>query len=193
MSSSGSSTPAERPAAPSPGARHAARCAAALVLAVACLALAATEPARADEAAFDRTIRQLAGACARGSSSACAERFFALADANGDGVADLEEIDRLNASMRVWTAANASSLDPLDLRALQLGFVLVDTIGIENGMYLYDEDGDGALSLEEASADFNLDDRPLPQLVQQRELVDWPAVRRRFGATAMVFDYLDIR
>lgn len=164
-----------------------------LLLVLAGLALAAAPPVRADEAAFDQTIRKIAGACARDASSTCAGRFFALADANADGVADQAEVEQLNAAMRTWTAANAQSLDPADLRALQLGFVLVDTIGIGNGMYLYDEDGDGALSLEEASADFNLDERPLPQLVQQRELVDWPSVRRRFGATAMVFDYLDIR
>ena len=168
-------------------------CSAVLPLVLVVLALAASPSVSADEAAFDQTIRRLAGACARDASSICAERFFDLADANADGVADKREIERLNAAMRVWTAANAQSLDPIDLRALQLGFVLVDTIGIGNGMYLYDEDGDGALSLAEASADFNLDDRPLPQLVQQRELVDWPSVRRRFGATAMVFDYLDIR
>jgi hypothetical protein len=185
--------PAEPEVSPLPGPRHGARCGAALFLAVACLALAAPAPTRADEALFDRAIRQLAGACARDASRTCAERFFDLADANADGVADQGEIERLNAAMRAWTATNAQSLDPVDLRALQLGFVLVDTIGIGNGMYLYDEDGDGALSLEEASADFNLDDRPLPQLVQQRALVDWPSVRRRFGATAMVFDYLDIR
>jgi hypothetical protein len=157
------------------------------------LALVFSLPVRANDAAFDQTIRRLAGACVQGASSACAERFFALADADADGLADRAEIEQLNADMRTWTAANMQSLDPIDLRALQLGFVLVDTIGIGNGMYLYDEDGDGALSFEEASADFNLDDRPLTQLVQQRELVDWPSVRRRFGATAMVFDYLDIR
>ena len=57
-----------------------------LVLAV--LALAASPSVSADEAAFDQTIRTLAGACARDASSTCAERFFDLADANADGVAD---------------------------------------------------------------------------------------------------------
>ena len=193
MSSSGSSMPAERPQCRLAAKVYRALRAALPFVVLAGLVSAVSPPVQADEAAFDQTIRKLAGVCAQAPSSTCAERFFALADADANGVADQGEIEQLNAAMRTWTAANAQSLDPVDLRALQLGFVLVDTIGIGNGMYLYDEDGDGALSFEEASADFNLDDRPVTQLVQQRELVDWPSVRRRFGATAMVFDYLDIR
>jgi hypothetical protein len=154
---------------------------------------AGPRPAAADEAAFDRAVRQLASRCARGPATACAERSFALIDADDDGVADRAELDEVEARLRRWTAANADGLQPMDLRALQLGFVLVDTIGIERGMLLYDDDGDGALSLEEMTADFNLDGRPLPELVQSRELVNWPSLRRRFGATAMIFDYLDIR
>ncbi len=149
--------------------------------------------AAADEAAFDRAVRQLASGCARGPATACAERSFALVDADDNGVADRAELEAVEARLRRWTAAHADELQPLDLRALQLGFVLVDTIGIDRGMLLYDDDGDGALSLEEMTADFNLDGRPLPELVQSRELVDWPSLRRRFGTTAMIFDYLDSR
>ena len=150
-------------------------------------------PAQAEEAGFDRAVRQLAGHCARGPATSCAARAFDLIDANDDGVAEVDELQRLDARLRVWAGANADELHPKDLRALQLGFLLVDTIGIERGMLLYDEDGDGALSLAEMTADLQLDDRPLPAIVQAREIVDWPSLRRRFGATAMIFDYLDIR
>lgn len=150
-------------------------------------------PAAAGEAAFDRAVRQLASHCARGPATACAARTFALIDANDDGVVELEEFQKLDARLRVWTAAHADELHPMDLRALQLGFILADTIGIERAMLLYDEDGDGALSLDEMTADLVLDERPLPEIVQAREIVDWPSLRRRFGATAMIFDYLDIR
>jgi hypothetical protein len=150
-------------------------------------------PAAADEAGFDRAVRQLAGHCARGPATTCAARAFDLIDANDDGVAEIEELQRLDARLRVWAGANAEELHPMDLRALQLGFILVDTIGLERGMMLYDDDGDGALSLAEMTADLKLDDRPLPEIVQAREIVDWPSLRRRFGATAMIFDYLDIR
>jgi hypothetical protein len=171
--------------------RHVGSALAAVVLVLG-LALPAAATA-ADEAAFDRTIRELGAFCSRGPAATCAERFFALVDADADGIADKTEIAALDQRLRVWTAANGDRLQPLDLRAMQVGFLLVDTIGIENGMLLYDEDGDGGLSLAEASADLNLDGRPLPELVQSQELVDWPSLRRRFGATAMLFDYLDIR
>jgi hypothetical protein len=150
-------------------------------------------PASAGETGFDRAVRQLASHCARSPATACAERTFALIDANDDGVVELDEFQKLDARLRVWTAAHTDELHPMDLRALQLGFILADTIGIERAMLLYDEDGDGALSLEEMTADLVLDSRPLPEIVQAREIVDWPSLRRRFGATAMIFDYLDIR
>ena len=162
-------------------------------LALAAMLGAAAAPALAEEAGFDRAVRQLAGHCARGPATSCAARAFALIDANDDGVAEIEELQALDARLRVWAGANGAELHPMDLRALQLGFLLVDTIGIERGMMLYDDDGDGALSLEEMTADLALDGRPLPELVRSRELVDWPSLRRRFGATAMIFDYLDIR
>ena len=150
-------------------------------------------PANADDAGFDRAVRQLAGHCARSPATACAERAFALVDTDNDGVVVLEELQKLDARLRAWTAVNRDQLHPLDLRAVQLGFILADTIGIERAMLLYDDDGDGALSLDEMTADLVLDERPLPEIVQAREIVDWPSLRRRFGATAMIFDYLDIR
>jgi len=155
--------------------------------------LAGAPPAGADEAAFDRAVRQLASHCARTPATLCAERAFALVDADDDGVAGIDELAKLDARLRRWDNEHADALHPLDRRALQLGFLLVDTIGLERGMLLYDEDGDGGLSLEEITADLVLDDRPLPEIVQAREIVDWPSLRRRFGATAMIFDYLDIR
>jgi hypothetical protein len=162
-------------------------------LALACAMGFAPTPLSAEDAAFDRTLRQLGGFCARGPALACAEQFFALADADDDGLVDAPEIEDLKARLQVWTAANGQSLNATDLKALQVGFLLADTIGVERGMLLYDDDGDGSLSFAEASADLNLDGRPLPTLVQERELVNWPSLRRRFGATAMLFDYLDIR
>lgn len=159
------------------------------------LALAAwpAAPTLAAEAAFDREVRRLAGHCLKAASTSCVERSFALADADGDGVLTADELAAVDARIRVWTEANAAELNPMDLRALQLGFLLIDAIGLERGIMLYDDDGDGGLSLAEATADLKLDERPLPRIVQEREIVDWPSLRRRFGATAMLFDYLDIR
>lgn len=162
-------------------------------LALATILGTAPLPASADDAGFDRAVRQLASHCARGPATACAARSFALIDADNDTVVGIDELQKLDARLRVWTAAHGEQLHPRDLRAVQLGFILADTIGIERAMLLYDEDGDGALSLEEMTADLVLDSRPLPEIVQAREIVDWPSLRRRFGATAMIFDYLDIR
>lgn len=166
-----------------------------LVVSGTCLAWLGLSAASALAAntAFDRAVRQLAGHCLNAASTSCLERAFTLADANGDGVANLEELQVLNAQTRQWTEANADAVNPADLKALRVGFLLVDAIGLERGIMLYDDNGDGGLDFAEATADLNLDERPLHQIVQERDIVDWPALRRRFGATAMLFDYLDIR
>ena len=84
-------------------------------------------------------------------------------------------------------------MPPADLKALNLGFVLVDSIGLPNWIALYDTDGDGALTFAEATADLQLDQRPVPELVRTGELVDWPGLRHRFGAMSYIFDYLGVR
>jgi hypothetical protein len=185
---SGGASPRKRPAI----ARVAAWLAG-LVLAAMAGAAPAAAYAAADNAAFDRTLRQIGAFCARGPALACAKQFFALADADADGLVDAQEIEAFKTRLQGWTASHGDKLDAADLKALKVGFLLADTIGVENSLLLYDADGDGALSFAEATADLNLDHRPMAQLVQERELVNWPSLRRRFGATAMLFDYLDIR
>lgn len=142
---------------------------------------------------FDRAVRGLGRECVNAASTACARSAFDLADANGDGRADLAELSTLNDRLRVWTRANGESVPPADLKALNLGFVLVDSIGLQNWIALYDTDGDGALTFAEATADLRLDQRPVPELVRTRELVDWQSLRQRFGAMSYIFDYLSIR
>ena len=81
MSSSGSSILGERPVAARASGRFGswwdawwatwcrARCCAVLVLVLATLAPATALPVRADEAAFDQSIRRLAAACVREASA----------------------------------------------------------------------------------------------------------------------------
>ena len=201
MSSSGSPTPIVD-AGPGSGrvsarGRPATARAAAWLAGLMLAAMAGVAPAAAnaatDTATFDRTLRQIGAFCARGPAVACARQFFTLADADADGLVDAQEIQDFKTRLQVWTASHGDTLDATDLKALKVGFLLADTIGVENSLLLYDADGDGALSFAEATADLNLDHRPMAQLVQERELVNWPSLRRRFGATAMLFDYLDIR
>jgi hypothetical protein len=201
MGSSGSPTPIVD-AAPGSGrasarGRPATAGAAAWLVGLVLAAMAGVAPAAAnaaaDTVAFDRTLRQIGAFCARGPAVACARQFFTLADANADGLVDAPEIQAFKSRLQDWTASHGDTLDATDLKALKVGFLLADTIGVENSLLLYDADGDGALSFAEATADLNLDHRPMAQLVQERELVNWPSLRRRFGATAMLFDYLDIR
>ena len=143
--------------------------------------------------AFDRAVRGVAQECVNAASTVCAQSAFRLADVSRDGRADQAELATLNDRLRVWAQANAATVPQADRQALNLGFVLIDTIGLQNWITLSDTDGDGALTLAEATADLNLDRRPVPELVRTRELVDWPQVRQRFGAMSYIFDYLGVR
>ena len=176
---------------PSPARPDRAALGASLGLSLALLAGSGTALAAGE--AFDRAVRGLGHECVSAPSTACARGAFALADTNRDGRADLAELSTLNDRLRVWTRANGESVPPADLKALNLGFVLVDSIGLQSWIALYDTDGDGALTFAEATADLRLDQRPVPELVRTRELVDWPGLRRRFGAMSYIFDYLGVR
>ncbi len=79
---------------------------------------------------FDRAVRGVAQTCVSAASTSCAQSVFRLADANRDGKADSAELSTLNDRLRVWARANAETLPQADRQALNLGFLLIDSIGL---------------------------------------------------------------
>jgi len=153
------------------------------------LAAASTEAA-ADDPAFDRFIRSTAPFCMEKPSTDCAERNFAFLDADGDGALALEELEAAHERLLAWHEAHAAELAAVDRNALNLGLWIVGLVGVEQLFTAYDLDGSGGLSLEEATADLHLDDRPLPELVVSADAINWSGIKQRLGRAATFLDYI---
>jgi hypothetical protein len=73
---------------------------------------------------------------------------------------------------------------------LALGFLLVDGLGVERLHGLYDLDQDGLVRRDELLADVRLDDRPLGEVLLDREALDRAAFAARLGVPQALLDRL---
>lgn len=156
------------------------------IAAVVGLALAATTRAAPEEAAarFDRLARELVSLCVHAAATRCFETAFGAADADGDDRLAVAEIDALRRDANAWFLARREELSVREQTVIALSLASLNAAGVERVVEAYDDDGDGALDRDEVTADVRLDDRPLPDLVRDRDAVDWAAIRDRFGAVA---------
>ena len=160
-----------------------------------CLALVATLlalPAGAAGVDFDRFARDTAAFCASNPSTACVGRTFAALDTDQSGDLSPDEIGRAHADLAAWSANVGPELPPDARRGLGLALQTIDLIGVERAIYLYDGDHDGRLTLEEATQDLRLDNRPIGAIYQEGTLIDWRRVRAALGPTAFLLDYLGL-
>ncbi len=142
-------------------------------------------PAFADDVRrFHRFVYEVAPLCASAASTACFDAAFAYADGSGDGTLTLTDLERTQRELRAWSNANWDQLPAAERAAIALGLFVVDSVGLEQLFASYDQNGDGRLTPEELQADIALDDRPLAEVVTDREAVDWPSLRGRLGAMA---------
>ena len=72
---------------------------------------------------------------------------------------------------------------------IALGFLIVDSIGLERLHAIYDTDQDGLVSRSELLADVRLDQRPLGQVLLDPAAVDHRAVARRLGVPPAMPDH----
>ncbi len=161
----------------------------------ACLTLVAAlsaPPAGAAGVDFDRFARDTAAFCASSPSTICVERTFAGLDADRSGDLALDEIARAHADLVAWSANAGPQLPPEARRGLGLALQTIDLIGVERIVYLYDNDRDGRLTLDEATQDLRLDERPIGAIYKEGTLIDWRRIRTALGPTAFLLDYLGL-
>lgn len=163
-----------------------------LILTLAFSALAAPAAAQEAEPGFSGFVQDVALLCARASSTVCVEETFAGLDKDRDGRLSPVETQAAHAGLAGWTQANYEQLSAIDRHGLSLTLQAIDLIGLSRIVWLYDTDGDGALTLDEATQDVRLDSRPLAELYDTGELVDWSRVRQRLGPSAVLLDYLGL-
>ena len=150
-------------------------------------ALAVPGPSR-EVLVFDRFIAHSAPVCLYRPAAVCVDVGWAFADVNGDEGLSVDELVDLRDGLRGWAVWRSDDLYPTERSLMMLGFFVVDGLGVENLHRLYDEDGDGVVSREELLADVTLDDRPLGEVLLDRESVDRAAIAARLGVPPTILE-----
>ncbi|MGH6920389.1 MAG: hypothetical protein ACREJ0_22110, partial [Geminicoccaceae bacterium] len=125
-----------------------------------------------DVLAFDRFVAESAPVCLDRPAAACVEVGWAFADRNEDQGLSLVELEGVRDGLRAWAVWRADDIYATERSLLALGFLVVDGLGIDRLHALYDEDQDGLVDRDELLADVRLDERPLGEVLLDREAVD---------------------
>jgi hypothetical protein len=140
--------------------------------------------------AFDRFVAASTPVCIYRAAAACVEVGWAFADRDEDQGLSVVELEEVRDELRAWAQWRADDLHAMDRSLLALGFVVVDGLGIERLHALYDQDGDGLVDRDELLADVRLDERPLVEVLLDREAVDRVAIAARLGLPPVLLERL---
>jgi hypothetical protein len=139
---------------------------------------------------FDRFVAASTPVCLHRPAAACVETGWAFADRDEDQGLSLVELEEVRNELRSWTQWRADDLHPMERSLLALGFVVVDGLGLERLHGVFDQDGDGLVDRDELLADVRLDERPLGEILLDREAVDRAAIAARLGLPPIVLERL---
>jgi hypothetical protein len=128
--------------------------------------------------------------CLYRPAAACVEAGWAFADRDRDQGLSVVELEEVRDELKAWAQWRADDLHPTERSLLALGFLVVEGIGIEHLHALYDQDGDGRVDRDELLADVRLDERPLGEVLLDREAVDRAAIAARLGLPPALIERL---
>jgi hypothetical protein len=141
--------------------------------------------------AFDRFVAASSPVCMYRPAATCVETGWAFADRDHDQALSLDELEEVRDQLRAWTRWRDGDLHPTERSLLALGFVVVDGLGLERLHAVFDQDGDGLVDRDELLADVRLDERPLGEVLLDREAVDRAAIAERLGLPPIVLERLE--
>jgi hypothetical protein len=151
------------------------------------LQAAASEP---PVVAFDRFVTTSDPVCRFDRAAACVDLAWRFADADGDDGLSVEELQAVRADLEVWAIWRQADLAAEERSGIAMGLWLVDAVGVDYLHAVYDTDGDGLISRAELLADVRLDDRPLGEILVDREAVDRAAIAARLGLPPALLERL---
>jgi Ca2+-binding EF-hand superfamily protein len=162
--------------------------------ALALVAIASSRPAAevidGQVAAFNRFIQAGRPICLHRPAAECIQVAWAFADVDGDRRLSLAELATIRDGLERWAIHHKDDLSQPELSSIVLGLLLVDSIGLERLVAVYDTDRDGLISRRELLADVRLDQRPLGEILLDPEAVDRRAIARRLGLSPTLIDRL---
>jgi hypothetical protein len=124
--------------------------------------------------AFDRFVAASTPVCLHGPAAACVEMGWAFANRNEDQGLSVVELEEVRDELRDWAHWRADDLHATERSLLALGFVVVD----------------GLVDRDELLADVRLDERPLGEVLLDREAVDRAAIAARLGLPPVLIERL---
>jgi len=139
--------------------------------------------------AFDRFMRASRPICLERPAEHCVALAWRFADADGDQGLSVLELASIRAAFEQWAVRYRDDLSQPERSGIALGFLIVDSIGLERLHAIYDTDRDGLVSRSELLADVRLDQRPLGQVLLDPAAVDHRAVARRLGVPPAMLDH----
>lgn len=139
---------------------------------------------------FDRFVGSSAPVCLYRPAAECVDAGWLFADQDGDGGLSVAELQEVRDGLRAWAVWRSDDLAATERSMLALGFLLVDGLGVERLHGLYDLDQDGLVRRDELLADVRLDDRPLGEVLLDREALDRAAFAARLGVPQALLDRL---
>jgi hypothetical protein len=154
---------------------------ASLALALPALPAMPAETGAGSAPAFDRFMSESRPICLREAAERCVAIAWRFADEDGDEGLSIAELAAIRSAFAQWTDRHQEGLTRPERSGIALGFLIVDSIGLERLHALYDADQDGLLSRSELLADVRLDQRPLGEVLLDPAAVDHRAVARRLG------------
>jgi Ca2+-binding EF-hand superfamily protein len=140
---------------------------------------------------FDRFVGSSGPVCLYRPAAECVDAGWTFADRDRDGGLSVEELQEVRDGLKDWSVWRAPDLTHTERSLLALGFLMVDTMGVQRLHAIYDSDHDGQVGRDELLADVQLDQRPLGEVLLDREAVDRAAIAARLGLPPALVERLE--